>query len=502
MAATVFAIGYANRQRTIAIDVSPPPDAITGATSRLMPSVQLQTSVTAHTDLQAAFNLVAREVEPAVVHLHITKQTDTRNLQNPVRGLFFFPGTPMVRNIAGNEPNPTASQTTPSNQFIGNVGSGFFIHPKGYILTNYHLVSGAREIEVILYGSPDVVHSATLFDADPDIDLAVLKLDVPGVYSIVELGDSNNIEVGDWVLAVGSPFGLEHTVTAGIISDTARDLLIQGKQYKNLIQTDAPINEGNSGGPLVDLNGEVVGINTALYTPDGGFIGIGFSIPVNQSLSLIANIVDKPDPAAAKIAAQPSVPNPSATTPPAPALPQYQNAAAKQLAEGHWLGMEVIPSSPELTNEMGISPAEKGVLVDDVTLVAADAGIVAGDMVQQIGKSQVNDLKSFYEATKKVARRREVTIRISRKGLPLTIEIEQRDPVGIAQMEAAPMIPPGSVSPHRYKGDCTKCHTIGSTGQLAIDQGDIISRTAPAITRGAAAPHRNRGECGLCHQIR
>ncbi|MEW5946433.1 MAG: trypsin-like peptidase domain-containing protein [bacterium] len=566
-AAIVFTIGYANRQKTVAISVSQPPDAVTGATPRLMPQVQVQSRIQAKTDLQKAFNLVAREVEPAVVHIHVVGQAAAWNVQITDFGFRFFPATPaafpsnsaeqtlgaycicpncghysphprgmpcstqacpfcksgMIRNVAGTAAAPNAP-SAPANQLVGNVGSGFFVHPKGYILTNYHLVTGAKEIDVVLFGSPNVLHNASLLDADPDADLALLKLDSPGVYPVAELGDSNNIEVGDWVLAVGSPFGLEHTVTAGIISDTRRDLTVQGKRYRDLIQTDAPINEGNSGGPLVDLNGEVVGVNTALYSPGGGgFTGIGFTIPINGARPLLAGVIDLADPAMARPAAAWSAPQsqapcptntpttaapcPTGTTgaaaaPAAPSAPQFQNAASKQLAEGHWLGMEVIPLTPELAQEMGISPQEKGVLVDDVTLVAADAGIIAGDMVQRIGRDPVTDLKSFYEATKKVVSRREVTVRISRKGHPLIIEIEQRDPVGVAQMEAAPMIRPGSAPPHRYKGPCTNCHTIGNTGQLAVDQGDIISRTAPPIARGARPPHKNRGECALCHQIR
>jgi serine protease Do len=161
------------------------------------------------------------------------------------------------------------------------VGSGFIVDPKGYILTNEHVIQGTTRINVRLQSGED--YRGHIVGIDPETDIAVIKVDAPHDLPTVKLGDSNAAQVGDWVLAIGSPFGLEQTVTAGIISTKERQDPAHFTQFQQFLQTDAAINRGNSGGPLVNMRGEVVGINSQIATSTGDYNGIGFALPANQA---------------------------------------------------------------------------------------------------------------------------------------------------------------------------------------------------------------------------
>jgi len=186
--------------------------------------------------------------------------------------------------ISGISFSQTASGTADT------IGSGVIFDPNGYILTNYHVIKSAEVIEVTPFGYSGNFYPARVVRADQANDLAILKIDDPAQFPSAVLGDSDLIEVADTVMAIGSPFGLEHTVTKGIISDDKRNLVIDGVEYKDMIQTDASINSGNSGGPLVNIIGEVIGINTAIYAPTGVFTGLGFAIPVNRAKQLFLGV--------------------------------------------------------------------------------------------------------------------------------------------------------------------------------------------------------------------
>jgi hypothetical protein len=184
--------------------------------------------------------------------------------------------------------------------------------------------------------------------------------------------------------------------------------------------------------------------------------------------------------------------------------PRQQDAAQKQLIEGHWLGLEVIPLTPELAKEYGIAADERGVLVDEITLEAAESGILAGDMVHAIAGEPTGDLRQFLAATLKVSRSSAAPVEVSRRGAVLSFTMRARmvPELGFAQMEAAQPIRPGSISPHRSLGEaCTSCHIImNHGGQLPTDMGDILP-TAPPITKLAVPPHGNRGPCDSCHTV-
>lgn len=188
--------------------------------------------------------------------------------------------------------------------------------------------------------------------------------------------------------------------------------------------------------------------------------------------------------------------------PPALAVNAAMPHARLPMQEGHWQGMEVIGITPGLAREYGLLAQTRGVLVDDVTLAAADAGLWAGDLLVDIEGMPTLDLPGFLAATRRVAARTNAKFQVVRGGRTLGLELTAPEGLGAAQMEGAPMITAGSPSPHRYQGACTNCHTIGTTGQLAFDQGDMLSFKAPPIWRGAKAPHRYRGECSTCHKVR
>ena len=233
-------------------------------------------------DLQDSFRAVARTVKPAVVNVSAVKIAARQTVpdldpffeNHPFREFF---GDEFFRQFFG------APRGTQRYRQQG-LGSGFIIDPRGYIVTNRHVIAGADEIQVTLEGKKKF--KATVVGADPKTDVAVIKIDGRNLPS-VKLGDSKTLEVGDWVLAVGNPFGLTQTVTAGIVSAKGRsDMGIL--DFEDFIQTDAAINQGNSGGPLVNIEGEVIGLNTAIYSKSGGSVGIGFAIPAN----VIKKVVD------------------------------------------------------------------------------------------------------------------------------------------------------------------------------------------------------------------
>ena len=196
----------------------------------------------------------------------------------------------------------------------------------------------------------------------------------------------------------------------------------------------------------------------------------------------------------------------AAKAPPATLLsPREQNAAGKEFIEGHWLGLEVIPLAPELAAEYQVPDGETGVLVDEITLEAAESGILAGDMVQSVEGCPTSDLRAFFLATQHVQENERARLGISRRGSRMTFVMEARNSttLGFAQMEAAQPIQPGAISPHRSRGrPCTHCHIIMKTGgQLPTDAGDILP-SAPPIASGAQAPHQYRGRCPACHVVK
>jgi serine protease Do len=255
--------------------------------------------------LSNQFSTIARQLEPTVVNIN-TEST----IKNPHRRM--TPGNPDEEGPGGGEEDNPFQDFF--NRFFGgqpggggqgggqgfggspdmrerSLGSGVIVDPKGYIVTNNHVVEKADKIRVNLMGDPETVtYTATVVGTDPETDLAVIKIDAKKPLPAARLGNSDSMNVGDWVLAIGSPFGLNETVTAGIVSAIGRNI-VPLRQFESFIQTDAAINPGNSGGPLVNINGEVIGINTAIYTSGGGYQGVGFAMPSNTVVNVYNQLI-------------------------------------------------------------------------------------------------------------------------------------------------------------------------------------------------------------------
>ncbi len=240
----------------------------------------------------------------------------------------------------------------PSRREVTGLGSGFIVDAAGYIVTNNHLVADAERVTVVL--SDRSRHAARVVGHDDATDIALLKIDVPAPLPHVAWADSDTAKVGDWVIAVGNPFGLAGTVTAGIISARGRD--IDEGPYDDFLQIDAPINRGNSGGPTFNLDGEVLGINTAIYSPSGGSIGIGFAIPASFARQVVSEL------------------------------------KAKGRVDHGWLGVTLQDVSPGLARSFGVDPGNPvGALVDDVVddSPATRAGLRQGDVILSVNGQPV-----------------------------------------------------------------------------------------------------------------
>ncbi|HSQ23754.1 MAG TPA: Do family serine endopeptidase [Pyrinomonadaceae bacterium] len=227
--------------------------------------------------LSASFVEIAQRVEPAVVNIDTTQMADSSESDNEDRA--GRPQNPLYDMLRRPPPRPTHG-----------VGSGFIIDPKGYIVTNHHVIDGANRITIGLLNGERF--RARVIGVDKETDLAVLKIDADHDLPTMRFGDSNAAQVGDWVLAIGSPFGLEQTVTAGIISKKDRDSAAF-QTFQRFLQTDAAINRGNSGGPLVNMHGEAIGVNSQIATLTGDYNGIGFALPSNEAKFVTEQILSQ-----------------------------------------------------------------------------------------------------------------------------------------------------------------------------------------------------------------
>lgn len=276
-------------------------------------------------------------------------------------------------------------RNTPPDGGSGAVlGTGFVVDPAGWVVTNYHVVADAAGVSVAFQDG--VRRTARLAGADPATDLAVLKVETDRPLPAVEWGDSDGAAVGDWVLAIGNPFGLGGTVTAGILSARARD--IQQGPYDEYLQTDAPINRGNSGGPLFSLDGKVIGINAAIYSPTGGSVGIAFAIPSNL------------------------------------ARPVIDQLRAHGAVRRGWLGVQVQDLTPELAEGMGMA-GTTGALVAAVTPggPAERAGMRRGDVITAFGGHGVDAMRALPKAVSQAAIGSTLDVRLLRRGKPHTMAV-------------------------------------------------------------------------------
>jgi serine protease Do len=334
------------------------------------------TSIALSPSVPGSFADLAKRLSPSVVNIKVAKIERAGNFPLPQF--------------------PHMIPRGPENRRIQGTGSGVVISADGYLLTNNHVVEDAKEV-IVTVGEKEE-YKAQVIGRDPKTDLAVLKITPKESLPVAVLGDSSQLNVGDWVLAIGNPFGLSHTVTSGIVS--AKGRVIGAGPYDNFIQTDASINPGNSGGPLYNMKGEVVGINTAII-PYGQ--GIGFSIPINTAKPLIPQLVAK-----------------------------------GEVTRGY-LGVNIQPLTPHLARSLKLAES-KGALVSDVTpgSPAAKAGILPGDVIVSFDKKTVEDARALSALVAETPVGQEISVTLFRKGqtqmLPVVVgkfpsEKDEEDPL-------------------------------------------------------------------------
>ncbi len=337
------------------------------------------------------FASLAKKLGPAVVNISTTQARRTAE-QAPGSFENDDPFSQFMERFFGG-----AIPRGPQRQ--SGLGSGFVIDRDGTILTNYHVVDGAQKIVVKL--SDGRSFDAKVLGKDQKTDIAIIKINAGQELPAAPLGDSDRLEVGEWVMAIGNPFGLDHTVTSGIVSAKGRH--IGAGPYEDFIQTDASINPGNSGGPLINLRGEVVGINTAIFSQSGGNIGIGFAIPTNLVKELLPNLKDN-----------------------------------GKVVRGY-LGVTIQKITPEIAESLGTKQAN-GALVADVAKAgpAERAGIKTGDVIVEFNGKEIKDSGELPLLAARTAPGKQAQLKIFRNGkqltLPLTVgEFKEREVVAAAE---------------------------------------------------------------------
>ena len=339
-----------------------------------------------------SFANLVEHVSPAVVTILTERQQQAAfqlpdNIPDPFREFF---------RRFGEEPN---GMNPPRRARA--MGSGFVIEADGYVVTNNHVIDGADEITVQLPDGREF--PAEVVGTDAPTDIALLKIDGVEDLPTVAFGDDRRLRVGDWVVAVGNPFGLGGTVTAGIVSSIERDIGMG--PYTDYIQIDAPINQGNSGGPTFDLSGRVVGMNSAIFSPSGGSVGIGFAIPASTVQQVVA---------------------------------QLRNGGA---VERGWLGVQIQNLTPEMATSIGV-PDAKGAIVASVIAnsPAERAGFMAGDVITAVNGDEVNDQRDLTRRVGNLIAGQTASFAVLRNGEPMTINalIELRDEDEVALASGAP----------------------------------------------------------------
>ena len=313
---------------------------------------------------------------PAVVNIFTSKvsakqKTRKGNKQNSADPLFKF--------FFGDQP--------PDEEPSSSLGSGVLVSPEGIILTNHHVIHDADEIDVALSDGRKV--KAKIIGSDPDTDIAVLKIEAKQLPAPITLGKIDSVQVGDVVLAIGNPFGVGQTVTSGIVSAMGRDH-VGINTFENFIQTDAAINPGNSGGALIDTRGNLIGINTAIFSNSGGSMGIGFAIPVNLAKQVMEAIL--------------------------------KNGSVTR----GWIGVEPQNLSKDLSESLGLPSNTEGVLLSGVLEggPAARGGVKPGDVLVAVNGNQTKDVKQLLNQIAQIGPGNEATLKVLRKGKESVLTVQ------------------------------------------------------------------------------
>lgn len=357
------------------------------ATALVLPTMSIPQPVAAR-GAPESFADLAAALQPAVVNISSSQASQQRADRGGPEIPQFPPGSPFEQFFKDfldrNRPNQGPRRPGPEGGGrSSSLGSGFIIDPAGYIVTNNHVIDGADEITVTL--TDNTTLKATLVGKDERVDIALLKVESDKPLTSVPLGDSDAARVGDWVLAIGNPFGLGGSVTAGIVSARGRD--IRQGPYDDFIQTDAAINRGNSGGPLFNMAGEVIGINTAIYSPSGGSVGIGFSVPANLAKPVIAQ------------------------------LREFGKARRG------WLGVRILQVTPDIAESLALKEAT-GAMVAGVNAggPAEAAGLKNGDIILKFNNQDVKEMRTLPRIVAETPIGKAVPLIVWRDGKQITVQ--------------------------------------------------------------------------------
>ncbi len=333
---------------------------------------------------------LAEKLSGAVVNISTTqkvKQTARNNQRNQVPNLpENSPFRDFFKDFFDSQPGQPGQQRKPRRPRRANsLGSGFVVDAEGIVITNNHVIADAEEITVNFADGSKL--PAELIGRDSKTDIAVLKVKPTKPLQAVEFGDSKVLRVGDWVMAIGNPFGLGGSVTLGIVSARNRD--INAGPYDDFIQTDAAINRGNSGGPLFSQTGEVIGVNTAIFSPSGGNVGIGFAIPSNQAQSVVNDLIDDGS------------------------------------VDRGWLGVSIQPVTSEIADAIGLDDVS-GALVAEVVAdgPADDSDLRRGDVILRFGKTSIGTVRDLTRTVAGTDPGTRTEVLIFRRGEERTITVE------------------------------------------------------------------------------
>jgi serine protease Do len=429
----------------------------------------------------AGFADIVAKVKPAVISVRVklTQGAVTSGDQSN-NVLPFLPGSPLYRFF-----RQFGNPGVPSSPEITGEGSGFLISPDGYAVTNNHVVDHADQVTVTTDDS--TVYTAKVIGTDPSTDLALIKVNSDKTFPYVKFADGKP-RIGDWVVAVGNPFGLGGTVTAGIVSAEGRD--IGGSPYDDFIQIDAPINKGNSGGPAFDVNGNVIGVNTAIFSPTGGSIGIGFDIPAATAKAVVAQLKEQ------------------------------------GLVVRGWIGVQVQPVTADIADSLGMKKAEGALVAEpQPNSPAAKAGIEAGDVITNVNGKAVIDSRELAQKIAAMAPGTTVKLELLSNGAARTLYVtlgelpkQQEANTGAEQSSPQSNLAPQlglSVAPaDRVAGAgqtgvvVTAVDPNGAAAERGLHAGDVIldvggkSVANAADVRAALSNARERGKHDVLMRVK
>ena len=392
-------------------------------------------AVSAAQEMPFSFAGLVKKAGPGVVNIMVTKLVkDAPQEQTPLG-----PDDPF-RDFF----NLFYGDRMPREYRQGNLGTGFIIDRDGFILTNYHVIENATELKVKLADNRE--YMATIVGKDPKTDLALVRITAGRPMPPLPLGDSDRLEVGDWVVAIGNPFGLGNTVTSGIVSAKYRQ--IGAGTYDNFIQTDASINPGNSGGPLLNMAGEVIGINSAIFSESGGSVGIGFAIPINLAKEL---------------------------------LPQLREGRVRR----SYLGVMVQEITPELEQQLNLS-TNSGALVSDVAAdgPAGKAGVQRGDVIVAFDGKAVRSARDLPQIVASTPIGQKVAMEVMRRKDKLELQATTQEMVEDDQNQPPVEGPQIGLALQALNPEIAKHYGLARTKGLLITQ---VEEGSPAADAGLAS---------------